>query len=283
MSEWIALSTVVDRDRMDALTRLLEDCGATGFEEAPPDGLAPVLIQPWETGTAPVYSRITLRTWLSPAHAAKAQERLKREFPLLEIQLDPVQEEDWAEAWKSHHHRIPITEKFAVAPPWEAEEDDLVIPPGNAFGTGEHPSTFECLRKIIDLAPSSTRCLDVGCGSGVLALAAAKLGVPAIGIDIDAPSVVSAQENAELNRLEVDFNTTPIQGIRGSYDLVVANLFAEVLVALAPDLLRVSEKHLVLAGILTEKADSVTTALAEMTVESRVVTDAWTCLHLVRS
>ena len=283
MSEWVALSAVIDRDRMAELTRLLETHGATGFEEAPPDGLAPDLVQPWEKRQATVHVRLTLRTWLNPEDASKAADAVAKKFPDLEVLLETVKEEDWANAWKSHHHRIPISDSLTVSPPWEAQEGDLIIPPGNAFGTGDHPSTFECLRYISELAPSATSCLDVGCGSGVLALAATKLGVPSIGIDIDAPSVHSAIENAELNGLQADFSTTPLQRITTQHDLVVANLFAEVLVALAPELLRVTSKHLVLAGILNEKADSVLEALAELEVRDRVTSEAWTCLHLERT
>ena len=184
--------------------------------------------------------------------------------------------------WKTHHHRIPISDSLTVSPPWEAQEGDLIIPPGNAFGTGDHPSTFECLRYISALAPSATACLDVGCGSGVLALAATKLGVPSVGIDIDAPSVDAAIENAVLNGLAADFSTTPLQKVQSQYDLVVANLFAEVLVALAPDLLRVTNKHLVLAGILNEKADTVLEALSELELQDTSISGAWTCLHLER-
>ena len=282
MSEWVALSAVIERERMDDITRLLEEQGAVGFEEAPPDGLAPDLVQPWEKRTATVHPRLTLRTWLNPEDATRAAKALAQAFPELELLLETVKEEDWANAWKSHHHRIPISDLLTISPPWEAQPGDLIIPPGNAFGTGDHPSTFECLRHISELAPSARRCLDVGCGSGILALAATRLGVPSVGIDIDAPSVQSAVENAKINGLHADFSTTPLQRITIQYDLVVANLFAEVLVSLAPDLLRVSSKHLVLAGILNEKADSVLEALAPMTIRDRTVSEAWTCLHLER-
>ena len=282
MSDWVALSVVVDRSDIEAIAQLFQDCNANGFEEAPPDGLAPVLIQPWETDRRPpVYSRVTLRTWLDKEDLAQAKSRLETEHPHLELTLEEVKEEDWAESWKAHHHRIQITENLAVSPPWEAEPGDLIIPPGNAFGTGEHPSTFECLRKIVMLSSDSTQCLDVGCGSGILALAAARLGLNARGIDIDRPSVLSAQENAQLNGLKADFSNEDIRLIQGEFDLVVANLFAEVLVELANELVRVSSRHLVLAGILTEKVDMVLEALHPMTLEERIESDAWTCLHLV--
>ena len=284
MAHWIALSLEADRKEIPALAKLFSDCGGNGFEEAPPGGIAPTLIQPWELEKKePIYARVTLRAWLEEDGAKKAAQSLATDFPHIEFQCEPVQEEDWSEVWKQHHHRIEVCETLAIAPPWEAQEGDLIIPPGNAFGTGEHPSTFECMRKVVELAPSCTHCLDVGCGSGILALTAARLGLPAVGIDIDKPSVIAAIENAEMNGLTVDFSTTPLQSVPGTYDLVVANLFAEVLTALAPELLRVTKKHLVLAGILNEKAPWVIEALSsELVVQERIENDAWTCLHLVR-
>jgi ribosomal protein L11 methyltransferase len=284
LADWIALTLETDRESIEALSALFMDCGANGLEEAPPEGKAPTLIQPWETDRkAPVYARATLRAWLDKAGSALATARLDAEYPHISYQLNPVQEEDWSEAWKQHHHRVEISPNFAVSPPWEAKAGDLIIPPGNAFGTGAHPSTLECTRKIVALAPECKQCLDVGCGSGILALTAAKLGLSALGIDIDEASVLSANENAKLNGLHADFSTTPLRGVQGRYDLVVANLFAEVLTALSAELLRVTERHLVLAGILNEKADGVIAALCpELELVESIQDDAWTCLHLVR-
>jgi ribosomal protein L11 methyltransferase len=285
LTHWIALSLEADRKEIPDLARLFTECGGNGFEEAPPAGIAPTLIQPWEADRkAPTYTRVTLRTWLDEKGAAQAKNTLSARFPHLEFHCESVDEQDWSEIWKQHHHRIVVCEGLTIAPPWEAQPGDLIIPPGNAFGTGEHPSTFECMRKIVALAGSCTRCLDVGCGSGILALTAARLGLQAVGIDIDKPSVRSAIENAERNGLAADFSTTPLQSIPGAYDLVVANLFAEVLTALAPDLLRVTQKHLILAGILNEKADWVIEALSpDLAVQDCIESGAWTCLHMVRA
>ena len=284
MGTWIELSVEVDRDLIEEISELFTQCGANGFEEAPPRGVAPTLIQPWETDRkAPVHPRAVLRAWFDTAGAKTASTRLATRYPELEIQQETVEEQDWAETWKQHHHRVQVSENFWIAPPWEAQPGDLIIPPGNAFGTGEHPSTLECLRKIHALAAQCTDCLDVGCGSGILALAAARAGLNAQGIDIDAPSVVSAIENAQLNGLQAEFSTTPIERVTGQFDLVVANLFAEVLCALGDDLARLSSHHLVLAGILNEKADTVIAALSpELRVTDRIEDNAWTCLHLQR-
>ena len=83
MSEWVALSTIIERDRMDDVTRLLQEHGATGFEEAPPDGMVPDLVQPWEKRRATVHPRLTLRTWLNPEDASRAAHAFNEAFPEL--------------------------------------------------------------------------------------------------------------------------------------------------------------------------------------------------------
>jgi ribosomal protein L11 methyltransferase len=109
----------------------------------------------------------------------------------------------------------------------------------------------------------------VGCGSGVLALAAARLGMVARGTDIDPEAVRVARENAAVNRLDVSFDDQDISQVRERYELVVANLFAEVLIRLAPELTRVSSGTLVLAGILADRADRVAAAYSAMRLIDR--------------
>ena len=126
------------------------------------------------------------------------------------------------------------------------------------------------------------QCLDVGCGSGVLALAAARLGMVARGVDIDPQSVRSAREGAANNTLEAEFDDTPVERIEGRYDLVVANLFAEVLVALAPHLIRLTGGHLALAGILSDRAESVVAAYGSLRLLERRDDGEWTALVYAR-
>ncbi len=119
----------------------------------------------------------------------------------------------------------------------------------------------------------------MGCGSGVLALAAAKLGMRATGLDIEADAVAAARENAALNGLEARFSRSPLSELSGPYELVVANLYAEVLAHLAPELARLSGERLVLAGVLADRAQLVLDALP-MTVRERRRDGEWICLVL---
>jgi ribosomal protein L11 methyltransferase len=172
------------------------------------------------------------------------------------------EEEDWSENWKHHFRPVRISDRLVVAAPWHNVPDALVIEPGNAFGTGEHPTTRACLRAVDRHARPGATLLDVGCGSGVLALAGAKLGMRARGIDIDPDAIAAAREAAVANHLDVQFDTTPLAEVEGRWDLVVANVYAEVLVAMAPDLLRLAAGPIALAGILAERAHLVRAAFA---------------------
>lgn len=284
MSErWVELRVVVPRAWMEHLSELAFAHGASGVQEAPPPGAPLRFRQPWDTETPPLPFYCTFRAWFAEADQVRAQAAFAAALPEGELEVLPVVEEDWSESWKLHHHRVVLSERLRVAPPWEALPGDIVIPPGHAFGTGDHPTTLAALAAVERLAAPGRRCLDLGCGSGVLALAAAHLGMRAEGVDIDPEAVSAARENAALNQLEVAFSTTPAQQLEGPYELVLANLYAEVLAALAPELLRLTGRHLVLAGILADREALVLDALSPpLAVQQRAQDGDWVSLHLVR-
>ena len=149
-----------------------------------------------------------------------------------------------------------------------------------AFGSGDHPTTRACLAGIARLARPGARCLDVGCGSGVLALAAVRLGMQATGVDTDAEAVRIAQENAERNGLAARFEHTRLEALTGTYELVVANIFAEVLVILAPALIARCGGTMVLAGILADRAAMVEAAFSAMRLVARRQDGEWVSLEL---
>jgi ribosomal protein L11 methyltransferase len=145
-----------------------------------------------------------------------------------------------------------------------------------AFGTGEHPTTVSCLHAVIRHANVEHKCLDVGTGSGVLAIAAALRGMDVWGIDIEPESVLAAHENAARNSVKIRADRTPLAEVEGRFELVVANLFAEVLVALSDELKRVCSGHLAVAGVLTDRAHTVVEAMAPMRVLRREEQGDWT-------
>jgi ribosomal protein L11 methyltransferase len=186
----------------------------------------------------------------------------------LGLEMRRVAEEDWAEAWKAHFKALKVTSRLVVRPPWEEYTpgpDELVITiyPAMAFGTGRHPSTLLCLRALeevwsraLPLDPKPWQVLDVGTGSGILALAAARLGAGVLAIDVDPEAVAAALENVRLNDLEerVWVEATPLSALRQQFALILANLTAPDLLELAEALTArlLSGGALIISGFLKE-------------------------------
>ncbi len=264
---WQAFAVTLPRPAVAPVSRALLALGATGLQEDLPPDVTPKFRQPWDKGPAPrPPKKVRLRAWFDARPDDDAVARALAGWTAEDLEWAEQAEEDWAEDWKQHFQPVRISDRLVVAAPWHGVPDALVIEPGNAFGTGEHPTTRSCLHAIERFARPGATLLDVGCGSGILALAGAKLGMVAHGVDIDPDAVVSAREAARTNKLAATFDTTPIERVEGRHDLVVANLFAEVLVALAPEILRVSAGPIALAGILADRADPVRAAFASRAV-----------------
>lgn len=285
MARWVEMRLVVPRERVEEVSAAVLELEAVGVQEDYLPGEAPPPRQPWDTGpAAPEPPRVLLKAWWPDALADGARVAVARAVAgwrgISAPEWGVVDDQDWAEAWKQGFTRIVISERLVVAPPWEAQDGDLVVEPGMAFGTGEHPTTRACLEAVDRLASPGGRCLDVGCGTGVLAILAAQRGMEARGIDIDADAVAASRENATRNGVQVAFDDTRLEHVEGSYDLVVANVFAEVLVQMAPDLSRLTAGRLVLAGILADRAPMVIDALFDMRLVSRRQDGEWVCLEL---
>ncbi len=190
--------------------------------------------------------------------------------PLPEIRFERIVDPGWAEAWKAHFGVQHVGRRLVVQPSWreyEARPGDCVVhlDPGCAFGSGGHATTRQALEfteRLIDAAaPRLQSLLDVGCGSGIIAIAGALLGAePVTALDVDPDSVVASAENAERNgvRERVTVRADPLSALETAHDIVVANILSHVLLSLRPDLLRLVRPggHLILAGILvTEEAE----------------------------
>jgi ribosomal protein L11 methyltransferase len=209
-----------------------------------------------------------------------------------------ITDEDWSTSWKEHFKPLRVGQHLVVKPTWEdfpAGPDDVLldIDPGMAFGTGTHPTTMLCLtvlEKLLSGLRSEKKtltALDVGTGSGILTIAAAKLGIAHISaVDIDPEAVKIARENCLLNGVEdrVTVSDTPLALINGSFDIVLANILAEDLVRMAPDLVaRVNpDGLLILSGILIEKETMVIDGYANSTMTMTEVSreGEWSCLVL---
>ena len=273
---WHALAVVLPRSAVAEASRSLLALGATGLMEDVPTGTALRFKQPWDTGRKPrPPATVMLRAWFRHRPEPKA---LAMALPGREVAWTEEPEQDWNEGWKVHFQPIHVSDRLVIAAPWHGGPNAVVIEPGNAFGTGEHRTTRSCLAEIDRLATPGGSCLDVGCGSGILALAAAHLGMRAYGMDIDEDAVEAARIAAAANGLLATFDARPIAEVEGSWDLVVANLYAEVIAALAVDLRRLARGHLVFAGILSDRAHLVEAAMSGLEQVHRDDGEGWTSL-----
>jgi ribosomal protein L11 methyltransferase len=166
--------------------------------------------------------------------------------------------EDWQHRWREFHRAVRVGPLW-VGPPWlEAEPDTIavVIDPGRAFGTGAHPTTQLCLQLLVDLAPRGGSVIDIGCGSGVLSIAARKLGFePVIALDHDPVTLEAAAENARANDVTVDLRLgEALEGPLPSADLAVANISATAIETLAE---LIESPHLLTSGYLATDGPEV--------------------------
>lgn len=186
--------------------------------------------------------------------------------------LTHVEEQDWVRITQSQFDPIQISPRLWIVPTWHEAPDpaaiNLILDPGLAFGTGSHPSTKLCLAWLDENLQGGEDVLDYGCGSGILAIAALKLGAShVVGVDIDPQAVAASRENAMLNQCEetkTEFHTTHFatrtDPARGAWaDVVVANILANPLIILAPILMHATRRggNIVLSGILMEQAEEV--------------------------
>jgi ribosomal protein L11 methyltransferase len=179
----------------------------------------------------------------------------------LQIKILEVADENWSEKWHAYFKPIKIGEQFVARPPWEdyheADRKSVIINPGQAFGTGYHESTQLMIMMMETVSLSRAVVVDVGTGSGILAICARLLGAARIvGLDIDLHAMIEARRNAGLNHMDHFFGYTgsPESMRRDSFDVTLANLDFPTLSHLSPDLIRMTKQggHLLLSGILQE-------------------------------
>ncbi|HJD20192.1 MAG TPA: 50S ribosomal protein L11 methyltransferase [Candidatus Gemmiger faecigallinarum] len=181
-----------------------------------------------------------------------------------------VEQEDWQNAWKKYYHAMDIGSRLAIVPGWETYDTDriqITMDPGLAFGTGTHETTALCLELLDDLVQGGERVLDVGTGSGILAIAALKLGArEADGVDIDPMCVRTAGENAARNGVDDRFRVLVgdlSDKAEGVYDIITANIVAAAILSLAPAVpaLMAPGAKFICSGIIDERRDEVLAGL----------------------
>jgi ribosomal protein L11 methyltransferase len=293
---WLSVSIETDCSHAEALADALLDAGALSAsiedadagtpEETPQFGEPGSITTPgWERSR--VIALLEAGTDTSELIAACAESAGLSETPA--YTEEEIAEQNWVQLTQSQFEPIRVSERLWIVPSWhEAPDPDalvLVLDPGMAFGTGSHPTTRLCLEWLERLftpgTPATTSILDYGCGSGILAIAAAKLGATEVlGVDIDLQAVNAARNNAERNDVSARFDDSA-RPIAGQFDIVVANILANPLKALAPAITAHVRPggRLALSGILAEQAEELIAIYAPyILLDIADTREGWVCL-----
>ena len=286
---WTELTINTTKEGIEPLTGLLIQLGINGFIVEDPEELLAFIEEnadTWDVVEDDIPSLTAnepnIKIYLSDT--AQGEEQLRsiksgliqlKEIDIdniygnLEVQMQYMQDEDWANNWKQYFKPFTVGRNLVIKPTWEDYDnidDKLVIQidPGSSFGSGLHETTQLCLIALEDAVKQNDTVVDVGCGSGILSVAAALLGSEkVIGIDIDESSVITSRESARINQTE---DTTQfiygdlVTDLNVQADIVIANLFANTIIKLLPDIKRIVKPNglFISSGIIEDRLDEVT-------------------------
>jgi ribosomal protein L11 methyltransferase len=288
---WLLLKIQANDHNADRISDALMELGAlsASIEDAHAETVAEQAIF-GEPGDPPpgIWQQNIVTAMLNEStDIAKLLEALQLEIqiPQLRYVTETIQEQDWVRATQAQFDPIRITDHLWIVPTWHTspnkEAINIILDPGLAFGTGSHPTTHLCLEWLTQQA-NLGNVLDYGCGSGILAIAAKKLGAKTtVGVDIDAQAIIASQFNAEQNAVtDITFYDANDFGNQ-TFDIVVANILSSALMVLAPALAKycITGGKIALSGILEEQTDALLARYSEwFTMEKPIQKDAWILL-----
>jgi len=263
---WLQVRFPAEREQAQRLGDALEECGAMSVSIEHVDSGNVWVETDW--GETPVWQRSRV-TALFPEHTDVNQllgqlRQFGVEPPVPTTHL--LADEDWESSWKENYHPLKISERLWICPSWIAPPDpkavNVILDPGMAFGTGDHPTTALCLEWLAEQNLTNKDVIDYGCGSGILSIAALKLDArSALGVDIDPQALDVSRRNMELNSVSERFtaylpNHLPANS---TADIVIANILARPLVELAPHIMACVRPGggLALSGLLREQEEMV--------------------------
>lgn len=278
MPRWIEVVLRVDGEAAEATAEILQRYGYQGVavehEGIPPDKLDEDQIPPAKTLAVKAYLPDDDRAAETKAKLESALGYMNMMYPMPTPEYRIVEEADWAEAWKVHYHPVRIGKRLLIRPLWTEvplgqDDVEIALDPGMAFGTGTHPTTQLCLEALEDMLVPGASVLDLGCGSGILSIAAAKLGAAnVLALDIDPVAVESSIMNAEQNGAErITVQEGSLETVVTSarrFDLLLCNILARIIIQMC-------DEHLgeivrpgglaIFSGLIEEQADDVEAAL----------------------
>lgn len=292
MNNWIEVTIKTTTEAVEPITNILYEQGAGGAViEDPKDFLFQKKNElDWDYVEEEVFKKneeddVLIKTYVSEEkNVMEFVEIIKRKVLGLKdfgidigegsVSLDQVNEADWANAWKAYYKPTKVGQRVVVKPTWEdytMQEGDLIIEldPGMAFGTGTHETTSMCIRELEKYVNKDSKVFDIGCGSGILAIAAAKLGAKeVIAVDLDEVAVKVAKENVIENKVEENVsvmhgNLTDV--IKDKADVIVANIIADIIKILAKDVQNFMKEDAIFisSGIILDKVEEVKESLIE--------------------
>ena len=294
--EWLELSIETPPEYVEPLSEIFHRYGEGGVAVEQPGGF-----NPDEGESPPIPDRVVVKTYLPDDHTTDHRRsqidvgvRLVAHLaPVTELRERRVSQSEWQNSWKEFFHVLRVGERIVVCPTWreyEAKPDEVIVhlDPGMAFGTGHHPTTRMCLEIIEQTVTPGDSVLDLGCGSGILSIAAVKLGAErAVGFEIDPVAVKAGRANIELNRkadsVELVHGTLPSpRAPAGSFDCVFANISARVVTDLAARLVECIAPggRLLVSGVIEKHMGGVTDALTAegATIERQEIDGDWVAL-----
>ncbi len=296
MAGWREVVIEVGREEAEPWSDALIEAGALSVQADDADAESPdeqpLYGEPGmpaaQPSTVPGWNRTVLSALIEetddPAALLQAAaDALGRAAPAA-LQVRTVADRDWVALTQSQFDPIDIGERLVITPSWHTSDSGriaIVLDPGLAFGTGSHPTTQLCLQWLERSMPAGARIIDYGCGSGILAIAAARLGArEVVGIDIDPQALIATRDNALRNQVAVTVQGSDAPAPAPA-QVVVANILSSPLKLLAPVLIDLVQPggHLVLSGVLERQIDEVAQAYGpRMMLHTDAVAEGWACL-----
>lgn len=293
---WLTLTIHADASYAEALSESLLENGALSVDLLDADADTPdeqaIFGEPGEPVSAVWQHNLVNALFEENASVAQILQTACVNLGIARIPeytIEKLEESDWVRLTQAQFDPIRISPRLWIVPTWHTPTDpaaiNIALDPGLAFGTGSHPTTRLCLRWLDSHLSKGNSVLDYGCGSGILAIAAMKLGaLSAVGVDLDQQAVIASKDNASANQIHAEFYL-PDNISLTQFDVVVANILTNPLRALAPLLAEATKTggRIVLSGVLDEQAKEVMRIYAQwFEMGPALVEDGWACLSGVK-